>query len=167
MVAGRDLLGFICKWNGFDLFSSPTASCASRANAENPERWADLPMIPQAAEMELELRFGPPSCKAQCNLKPEIPFSMSVHFPHVASELRGQVGAIRISTHVLLGWRQMTRLIPLAPLVPAAEAPRSPRTCAHFGRRGSSCRGRASGKTRGAHPPQRSGEDPAGRAFQS
>lgn len=101
---------------------------------------------------ELELWSQPPSCKAQCNLKPEIPFRISVHFPHVASELRGQVGAIRISTHVLLGWRQMMRLIPLAPLVPAAETPRSRRTCAHSGRRGSSCRGPAAGEDKGGSP---------------
>lgn len=35
------------------------------------------------------------------------------------SHMRPRAGASPVSKHVLLGWRQMTRLIPLAPLVPA------------------------------------------------
>lgn len=133
------------------FFPSPKASCPRRAKAERVQGGGLTgPRSLRQPESELKFSSQPPSCKAQCDLKLDIPLTMSVHFPHAASGLRGQVGTIRISTHVLLGWRQMTRLMPLAPLVRVAETPRSP---AHLGGHGSSCRGRAAGKARGAQRP--------------
>lgn len=161
ILPGKNLLGFICKRKGFDLSPQSQSLMSQQSKGrESPERWANWPWLPQTAGVELKFSSQPPSCKAQCDLQLETPLTMSVRFPHAAAGLRGQVGTIRISTHVLLGRRQMTRLMPLAPLVPGAETPRSP---AHSGGRGSSCRGRAAGKTRGGSAPPPTHPSAAGR----